>query len=109
MEEEYRFPHPFKGKLAFSYAGLRSELTRILVKNPVETMSEKMKRKLAKGFMVAGFKQVEEKVELGWRQLDLEREGLEEEIKGLVVSGGVASNTYLRTQLSFSPLFLSGK
>lgn len=43
---------------------------------------------------MAGFKQVEEKLGLGLKHI----EGKGVEVKGLVVSGGVASNTYLRTQ-----------
>jgi len=91
---DYSFPLPFRNKLAFSYAGLRSELTRILVKHPISSTSLEQKQSIAKGFMVAGFKQVEEKLGLGLKHI----EGKGVEVKGLVVSGGVASNTYLRTQ-----------
>jgi N6-L-threonylcarbamoyladenine synthase len=89
------FPIPFRNQLSFSYAGLRSALTRIITSTPVSTMSPAQKQSIARGFMVAAFKQVEEKLGMGLKQIE-EQEGIE--VKGLVVSGGVASNTYLRTQ-----------
>lgn len=89
------FPIPFRNQLSFSYAGLRSALTRIIASNPVQTMSPVQKQSIAKGFMVAAFKQVEEKLAMGLRKIE-EDEGIQ--VEGLVVSGGVASNTYLRTQ-----------
>ncbi|GAA5910968.1 putative N(6)-L-threonylcarbamoyladenine synthase [Sporobolomyces salmoneus] len=92
----YDFPIPFRNQLSFSYAGLRSALTRMITTNPVETMSLLQKQSIAKGFMVAAFKQVEEKLAMGLRKIEQE-EGIQ--VEGLVVSGGVASNTYLRTQL----------
>jgi len=58
-------------------------------------MSTAQKQSIARGFMVAAFKQVEEKLGMGLKQIE-EQEGIQ--VKGLVVSGGVASNTYLRTQ-----------
>ncbi|GAA5830146.1 hypothetical protein JCM3766R1_002798 [Sporobolomyces carnicolor] len=93
---DHPFPIPFRNQLSFSYAGLRSALTRIIASNPVQTMSPVQKQSIAKGFMVAAFKQVEEKLAMGLRKIE-EDEGIQ--VEGLVVSGGVASNTYLRTQL----------
>ncbi|GAA6016578.1 hypothetical protein JCM11491_006002 [Sporobolomyces phaffii] len=101
----HEFPVPFRHQLAFSYAGLRSALTRILGRESSESSSDEAgalfsterKRELARGFMVAAFEQVEGKVALG---LDhLAREGEVGPIRGLVVSGGVASNLYLRKRL----------
>jgi N6-L-threonylcarbamoyladenine synthase len=98
--KEYDFPIPFRNQLSFSYAGLRSALTRILAITPVSTMSLEQKQSIARGFMVAAFKQVEEKVSLGLRKIEQDEErGIK--VRGLVVSGGVASNTYLRTQYVF--------
>ncbi|GAA5966397.1 hypothetical protein JCM3765_005089 [Sporobolomyces pararoseus] len=94
--KNYDFPVPFRNQLSFSYAGLRSALTRIISSTPVSSMSLPQKQSIAKGFMVAAFKQVEEKLGMGLKQIEVE-EGIQ--VEGLVVSGGVASNTYLRTQL----------
>ncbi|GAA5885220.1 hypothetical protein JCM6882_009524 [Rhodosporidiobolus microsporus] len=100
------FPTPFPRQLAFSYAGLRSSLTRILSPNAPSTspdpppaapdLSEGSKRLLARSFMLAAFKQIEDKVAMALRQA--EQRG-EERVKGLVVSGGVASNLILRERL----------
>ncbi|GAA5877457.1 hypothetical protein JCM16303_003340 [Sporobolomyces ruberrimus] len=92
----HEFPVPYKNELKFSYAGVRSALTRILKTTPVESLSETRKQELAKGFMESCFRQVEEKVEMGFKAIE-EEEGVR--VEGLVVSGGVASNTYLRGQL----------
>ncbi|GAA5999138.1 hypothetical protein JCM5350_007951 [Sporobolomyces pararoseus] len=94
--KNYEFPIPFRNQLSFSYAGLRSALTRIITSTPVSNMSLPQKQSIAKGFMVAAFKQVEEKLGMALKQIE-EEEGIK--VEGLVVSGGVASNTYLRTQL----------
>ncbi|GAA5994132.1 hypothetical protein JCM11641_003832 [Rhodosporidiobolus odoratus] len=95
-EKEVAFPTPFRSELAFSYAGLRSALTRILAKTPAKEMPEARKRSLARSFMLAGFRQIEDKVELA---LKLRQQRGEDRVKGLVVSGGVASNLILRERL----------
>lgn len=82
------FTQPFARRLAFSYAGLRSALTRILESEPASQMSEPRKRQVARAFSLAAFKQIEDKVVLALEQ--------GEEVRGLVVSGGVASNMVLR-------------
>ncbi|KAI5479311.1 hypothetical protein MNV49_003829 [Pseudohyphozyma bogoriensis] len=90
------FPVPFKNQLAFSYAGVRSALTRVLADEPVEKMSEERKRDIARGFMAAAVEQVEDKVKLTLKKL--EEEG-GERLGAVVASGGVASNVYLRGRL----------
>lgn len=119
-----KFPLPLRGKLEFSFAGLRSSLSRQL-RNEVEQaeinahfalqasgtndpreedkfspidegtsggldISEEAKGRLARGFWRAAVGQLEEKVGLALDKL--EGEGVE----CLVVSGGVAANSYLR-------------
>lgn len=92
------FPIPFRKELAFSFSGSRSALTRAIAREPVAQMDLERKRKLASAFMMATFKQVEEKVALGIELFDREerRRGGNAQLGGLVVSGGVASNMYLR-------------
>ncbi|KAL4244080.1 tRNA N6-adenosine threonylcarbamoyltransferase, mitochondrial [Abortiporus biennis] len=91
------FPRPLKGKLEFSFAGLHSHIDR-LVKNK-ETWKdfnpEQVKYILANGFQQAAVGQLEEKLALGMKEC--RRRGLE--INHVVVSGGVASNTFLRKRL----------
>ncbi|GAA5822868.1 hypothetical protein JCM11251_004405 [Rhodosporidiobolus azoricus] len=103
------FPTPFPRQLAFSYAGLRSSLTRIISPNSPSTTSTSssappvhpsltvsQKRSLARSFMLAAFRQIEDKVALALKGAE---ERGEERFKGLVVSGGVASNLILRERL----------
>ncbi|GAA6004661.1 hypothetical protein JCM10207_000971 [Rhodosporidiobolus poonsookiae] len=89
------FPTPFKADLAFSYAGLRSSLTRLLPSS-MEDWSTPRRRATARAFMLAAFAQIEDKVALALRQAE---GGGEERTRGLVVSGGVASNLILRERL----------
>ncbi|GAA5929514.1 hypothetical protein JCM10213_006394 [Rhodosporidiobolus nylandii] len=96
VKGKYAFPTPFKGELAFSYAGLRSSLTRLLSARPAAEMDKQEKQRLGRAFMLAAFRQIEEKVALALRMR--ERAG-EARVKGLVVSGGVASNLVLRDRL----------
>lgn len=75
------FRIPFPKELKFSYAGLRSALTRqINLESPV--ISEGRRSKLAKLFMSAAFDQVAEKVKIGLENTTVP-------LGGLVVSGGV--------------------
>lgn len=92
------FPLPFRRQLAFSYSGARSALTRLLGQEPVAEMSDERKKALASAFMRTAFEQVGEKVGLGIELFEKEQEGdaAIERLGGLVVSGGVASNLYLR-------------
>lgn len=87
------FTQPFARRLAFSYAGLRSAMTRLLESEPPSTMPDDRKRQVARAFSLAAFKQIEDKVLLALEKL---REEGQEEVRGLVVSGGVASNLVLR-------------
>ncbi|GAA5867927.1 hypothetical protein JCM1840_003490 [Sporobolomyces johnsonii] len=101
LPSDPKFTLPFPRQLAFSYAGLRSALTRILANEPPDTMSDARKRQVASAFMRAAVRQVEEKVEVGLRTVETEfgTEQGGERVRGLVVSGGVASNMFLRERL----------
>ncbi|KWU46605.1 glycoprotease [Rhodotorula sp. JG-1b] len=90
------FTQPFARRLAFSYAGLRSALTRLLEAEPSAAMAEARKRQIARAFSLAAFKQIEDKVVFA---LEKTRDEGHEPVRGLVVSGGVASNLILRERL----------
>lgn len=92
------FQLPFRNQLAFSYSGARSALTRLLEREAVTDMSLARRRQVAKAFMRSAFAQVEEKVSLGIKHFESENLtlGSQERLGGLVVSGGVASNQFLR-------------
>lgn len=87
------FTQPFARRLAFSYAGLRSALTRLLEAEPSAAMAEARKRQIARAFSLAAFKQIEDKVVFALEKM---RDEGHEPVRGLVVSGGVASNLILR-------------
>lgn len=87
------FTQPFARRLAFSYAGLRSALTRLLEAEPSAQMAKARKRQIARAFSLAAFKQIEDKVVFALEKM---REEGHEPVRGLVVSGGVASNLILR-------------
>ena len=86
-----QMPRPMKGRLAFSYTGLHSTVERFLDAQRGE-VDARMKLGIARSFQEAAVRQLEDKLVLGMRQC--EREGVK--IRSLVVSGGVASNSYLR-------------
>ena len=94
-----RFPLPFRNELKFSYAGARSALTRLLSAEPPDAMSEGRKRDVAAAFMRTAFEQVGEKVGLAVKAFEAEGASSgdgRDRLGGLVVSGGVAANLYLR-------------
>ncbi|KAM0792259.1 hypothetical protein ACM66B_004953 [Microbotryomycetes sp. NB124-2] len=88
------FPLPFAKEMAFSFSGPRSALARELTKRGPQEMDNVEKRVLAGAFMKAVFKQVAQKVKLGIQVV--QEEECERNLGALVVSGGVASNLYLR-------------
>ncbi|THV06781.1 peptidase M22, glycoprotease [Dendrothele bispora CBS 962.96] len=93
----YPFPRPMPGQLAFSYASLHSHVERYLHFNGgIESVSLPSKLAIARSFQLAAFSQLEDKLLLAlqWcanKSLD---------VRHLVVSGGVASNTLLRERLN---------
>jgi len=88
------FPSP--GKLSFSYSGPHSNIERYIhSRSGMEHLDEQARWKLALAFQQAAVGQLEEKVELGLKWCY--RNG--HPVNDLVVSGGVASNKYLRERL----------
>ncbi|KAI0955487.1 hypothetical protein AcW1_007055 [Taiwanofungus camphoratus] len=82
---------PMRGRLAFSYTSLHSSVERFLhARNGV--VDEQTKYALACAFQKAAVAQLEEKLALGLQKC--QRQGVE--IQHVVVSGGVASNSFLR-------------
>ncbi|GJE96772.1 peptidase M22, glycoprotease [Phanerochaete sordida] len=90
------FAVPLRGQLAFSYGGPRSRV-EIFVRERggVERVPEATRRALARAFQAAAVRQLEEKTVLALRHC----EGLGVRVQDVVVSGGVASNSYLRQRL----------
>lgn len=87
------FPRPTRGRLDFSYASLHSHLERYLsMAGGVEAMTTENKRAIARAFQSAAFAQLEEKLILAFKWCAQEQIA----VRHLVVSGGVASNSYLR-------------
>ncbi|KAL1945589.1 hypothetical protein VTO73DRAFT_1591 [Trametes versicolor] len=83
-----------RGRLAFSYTGLHSTVERYL-DTQRGVLDERMRLGLARSFQKAAVAQIEEKLVLGMRLCRRE----DVRVRALVVSGGVASNQYLRERL----------
>ena len=84
-------PRPMRGRLAFSYTGLHSTVERYLDAQR-GVIDERAKLGVARSFQKAAVGQLEDKLALGLRecaQRDIQ-------VRHLVVSGGVASNSFLR-------------
>ena len=84
-------PRPMRGRLAFSYTGLHSTVERFLDARR-GTLDARTRLGLARSFQRAAVAQLEEKVGLALGACA--REGVR--VGSLVVSGGVASNAFLR-------------
>jgi len=94
-------PQTMPGVLGFSFAGLHSAVERfVTARGGAGTLDIAAKHALASAFQRAAVKQLEEKVALAlvWCQ----KQGLG--VGHLVVSGGVASNTFLRDRLRRSAI-----
>ena len=92
-EVEVEMPRTMRGRLAFSYTSLHSAVERFVHAHAKEgELDERTKLALARSFQSAAVGQLEEKVVLGMRKCA--QEGIA--VRSLVVSGGVASNQYLR-------------
>ncbi|KDQ57719.1 hypothetical protein JAAARDRAFT_130097 [Jaapia argillacea MUCL 33604] len=101
------FPIPMRGTLSFSYACLHSTLERYLSNHfpsshppssPLYTpcLPHPIKLALARSFQSAAIGQLEEKLLLGLRWCKNE---MNVDVRHVVISGGVASNLYLRRKL----------
>lgn len=84
------------GQLAFSYGGPRSRVEiYVRERGGVARVPVSTRLKLARTFQEAAVRQLEEKTVLALAQCA--KEGVH--VRDVVVSGGVASNQYLRTRL----------
>jgi N6-L-threonylcarbamoyladenine synthase len=91
-------PQTMPGILSFSFSGLHSEVERfVTARGGADALDLATKRALASAFQSAAVKQLEDKVALalGWCR----KRGLG--VQHLVVSGGVASNMFLRDRYRF--------
>ena len=88
-------PRTMPGLLGFSFTGLHSAVERfITARGGAAALDEATKRSVADAFQRTAFNQLEEKVALGLSWCRDRGYG----VKHLVVSGGVASNSYLRNR-----------
>jgi N6-L-threonylcarbamoyladenine synthase len=87
------FPRPLLGKLAYSFAALHSHAKQFIeLQGGIANLTLSMKRAIARGFQIAAVQHLEEKLLLGLNYCKNE----EIPVRSVVVSGGVASNTFLR-------------
>ena len=88
-------PRPMKGKLGFSYASLHSFVERYIESHGgIDNLDLPTKLALARAFQTGAVVHLEDKLRLG---LDWCLES-KINVQDLVISGGVASNTYLQTR-----------
>ncbi|KAF9255712.1 peptidase M22, glycoprotease [Marasmius fiardii PR-910] len=91
------FPRPMPGKLAFSYSGFHSNVERYLDRiGGINKLEEEEKLGIARAFQIAAFEHLEDKLKLAFKWC--QKRGIE--VGHLIVSGGVASNSLLRTRLA---------
>ena len=91
-EHEPSFPLPCPGELMFSYSGLYSSVQRYVEALPSEAFTLERKARVAWAFQRAAVGQLEEKLREGFKWCL--RHGID--IRHVIVSGGVASNGFLR-------------
>jgi len=82
---------PFVGQLQFSFSGLHSYVKQFINRQVVE-IDIPTKRALARAFQTAAVGQLEEKLLLALKWCEMKDIVVQE----IVVSGGVASNNFLR-------------
>ncbi|KAI0082037.1 peptidase M22 glycoprotease [Panus rudis PR-1116 ss-1] len=92
---EPSFTTPLRNELAFSYGGLLSQVLEFLKSQRPTAINENMKLAVARAFQTTAVKHVEEKLKMALN--DCRKKGLD--IRDVVVSGGVASNMFLRKRL----------
>lgn len=84
-----------QGQLSFSYSGLHSQVERYIhAQGGIQNLDIPTRRSIGRSFQTAAFVQLEQKLKLALRWCD--RKDIH--IKHLVIGGGVASNTLLRTR-----------
>ncbi|KAI0036864.1 glycoprotease [Vararia minispora EC-137] len=82
-------------RMAFSYAGLQSAVQRYIEEPDREAMDDEQRKAIAQAFQRTAVAQLEDKVTLGIRMC----QQMDVSVRHVVVSGGVASNEYLRERL----------
>ena len=88
-------PRTMPGVLSFSYTGLHSVIERfVTARGGAVALDSATKRAVANAFQTAAIDQLEEKVALALRWC----RDRGHRVRHLVVSGGVASNSYLRNR-----------
>jgi N6-L-threonylcarbamoyladenine synthase len=86
---------PVPGQLMFSFSGLHSTVERyIFSRGGIQQLDTATRRALARSFQTGAVAQLEEKICLGFRWC----ERRDVKIRHMVVSGGVASNSFLRAR-----------
>ncbi|KAI0320760.1 glycoprotease [Amylostereum chailletii] len=89
------FSKAVPGVMAFSFSGLHSAVERYITTKGIDNLNLGTRRAVAREFQRAAVAQLEDKIALGLNYC--QREGID--IRHLVVSGGVASNAFLRERL----------
>ncbi|KAI0700901.1 glycoprotease [Cytidiella melzeri] len=91
-----QMPDPLRGRLSFSYSGLHGTVEKFIrLQGGINSLSIPTRVALARSFQSGAIRQLEKKLRLGleWcRQRDIR-------IRHVVVSGGVACNSLLRSRL----------
>ncbi|KAF6760031.1 glycoprotease [Ephemerocybe angulata] len=86
-----------RGRRDFSFSGLHSQIELYLKDNGgIEALDDAQRRAIAFSFQYNAFAQLEDKIKLALQSCEMQSIA----INHLVVSGGVASNQYLRQRLS---------
>jgi N6-L-threonylcarbamoyladenine synthase len=88
-------PRPMPSQMAFSFSGLHSSVKGyIYAQGGVQQLDLRHKRALARAFQTSAVAQLEDKLALGLKWCA--QQGVS--IRHVVVSGGVASNMFLRAR-----------
>ncbi|KAG6813678.1 hypothetical protein H0H92_008526 [Tricholoma furcatifolium] len=90
------YPRPCRGQLAFSYSCLHSHVERFITTEGAENLDNPTRLALARAFQVSAVAQLEEKLRLAFSWCA----NNDIHVHDVVVSGGVASNTFLRNRLA---------
>lgn len=99
--ENFPMPTPVRGKAEFSYSGLRAALFFLKQKKPELFENESNRKAIAYSYQHAAFAQLQDKLQMVFSgKTSILPPAIDaNSITDLVVSGGVASNAYLRQVL----------
>ncbi|UZJ55016.1 hypothetical protein CBS101457_004336 [Exobasidium rhododendri] len=97
---KYSLPVPFRKSANFSYSGVKTAVLRCIERDESILSSELDRRGLAYAFQEAAFAQIQDKIRMafdnGLTKTAFNVEYDKSSIQDLVISGGVASNSFLR-------------